>query len=137
MALLKKVIITHTTSEAKHANTDAAFELQFVKGGTMPRDLHRPFEDQPHNEREKGRTDSYVFDVSNEGVDSNREIVMRMTTTEDGWLPRNMFVIGETSPGPDGRIERFVLGSHPEWPADGWFDRGSNSAGPDHYVITN
>ena len=131
MARLKKIIVIHETSKVKDGNTDAAFELQFTKVGNDP-DPILPFPDLPHNEREKGRTDKYEFDVFSKDVDSDGKIVMRMTTTSDGWLPKNMWVIGETVDN-----ERLLLGAHPQWPIDGWFDKGSNPAGPREHIIAN
>ena len=38
-----------------------------------------------------------------------------MTTTEDGWLPKTMWAIGQTR---EGTFE--LLAGHSEW-AEGWF----------------
>jgi hypothetical protein len=54
-----------------------------------------------------------------------------MISTTDGWLPQNLFLLGETTGG-----NAIVLGYFPNWPADKWFDRGHNNT-PDTYVITN
>ncbi len=56
---------------------------------------------------------------------------MRIINSEDGWLPKTMWVIGETTEN------KFVLlGAHPEW-QKGWFDSGSGAAGPDNHEINS
>jgi hypothetical protein len=55
---------------------------------------------------------------------------MRMTNTNDGWLPESIFVIGQ---GPGGY---HLIGAHSYWPTNKWFDRGSDAAGPDEHVIS-
>ena len=131
MADLKNIYILHTTSTKDDANTDADFELIAALPG---RDYREAFTEWPangHNEREKGRTDEYRFNVSGRGVKTNSELNIRMTSTNDGWLPESMWVIGETT---SGKFE--VLGHHPKW-NKGWFDRGSGSVGQESHKINN
>ena len=128
MADLKTIYILHTTNTKKYSGTDADFQLIGVLPG---KDFERPFKEWPsgHNEREKGRTDEYRFDVSNSGLTTDSPLNIKMTSTSDGWLPLSMWAIGETTDN-----EFVVLGHHPEW-SQGWFDRGSGSE--EEYRIDN
>jgi len=128
VADLNKIFILHTTADKDDANTDAGFQLVIQ---AQPFSVIMDFPDLDHDERERGRTDEYVFDVSNEGVTTESEIKIRMKNTDDGWLPKTMWAIGETR---EGQFE--LLAGHSEWPK-GWFDRGDNPAGPDEHVITS
>ena len=130
MATLKRIFVTHTTAYEKKADTDAAFLLIASTPGD---DFVQEFPDLDYNERERGRTDTYEFNVEDhkEPVDSNTTLTMVMTTTTDGWLPKSILAIGETESG-----ERIILGDHHEW-EKGWFDRGSNSVGEDRHIISN
>ena len=57
---------------------------------------------------------------------------MIMTDTNDGWLPKSIWAIGETVSG-----DMIILGAHPEWSEDKWFDRGSDAVGPDRHKISS
>ena len=130
MPQLNKIIVIHTTADESDAGTDADFALEITKPGT---DVRKEFPDLPYDERERGRTDIYEFDVSGDGVNSDDpvfSITMRMTSSEDGWLPQSIFVLGETTTG-----STITLGAHPQW-GGGWFDRGSDAAGPEAHVIS-
>jgi hypothetical protein len=54
---------------------------------------------------------------------------MTMRNGTDGWLPESLFLIGVTDRG-----ESRLLGGHPDWPSNRWFDIGdpAHDAG---YVI--
>jgi hypothetical protein len=126
MADVQKIFILHTTADEKDAESDAEFQL-IIEKPTL--DLTMDFPTFDHDERERGRTDEYVFDVSGEGVTTESKIRIKMTTTEDGWLPKTMWAIGQTR---EGTFE--LLAAHSEW-AEGWFDRGDDAAGPDSHPI--
>lgn len=82
----------------------------------------------------------YFFDVARHNIDSTEpgfSIIMRMTNTNDAWLPSSIFVIGVSRPPVvPGRINDVLLGSHPEWPSTRWFDRGRGAVGPAEHVIS-
>ena len=134
MAKLNSLFVVHTTKNVANAETDADFHL-FITVAVPVDDAHRSvtllFPDQPHDERERGRTDSYRFDVSHEHLYTERGLTIWMTMLNgtDGWLPKSVFLIGVTDSG-----ESRVLGGHPDWPSGQWFDRGdpAHDAG---YVI--
>jgi hypothetical protein len=131
MPQLNRIFVTHTTADESDAGSDADFQLRIRMPGD---DVIRDFPDLPHDERERGRTDFYEFDVSGDNVNSDDpvfRITMKMINTDDGWLPQSIFVIGETTTG--GIV---TLGAHPQW-SDGWFDRGSDAAGPEEHVISS
>jgi hypothetical protein len=128
MPQLNAIRVIQTTADVKDANCDAGFQLQIIRSGG---DLLLEFPDLPHDERERGRTDRYRFDVSGMGVDSSDPsfgLVMRMVTTTDGWLPASIEVLGETTTG-----QTVVLGSHDPW-TDGAFDRQNPDASDTHLI---
>ncbi|MDA2895512.1 hypothetical protein PDG61_31730 [Mycolicibacterium sp. BiH015] len=122
----------HTTRNVADAGTDAAFHLYLTwvdDGGRVS--LTLPFPDLAHNERERGRTDYYRFNVSGKGVDTSRslQIYMTMLNSVDGWLPSSLFVIGRTTAG-----QFLVLGAHPNWPSDTWFDTNEPNSEAGHLI---
>ncbi|MBF6341132.1 hypothetical protein IU450_35385 [Nocardia abscessus] len=129
MVQVNTIFVVHTTKNERTADTDANFDLQIERPGE---DLVLRFPELPHDERARGRTDSYRFDVSGANIDhANLRIHMKMIDTSDGWLPESIFVIGITP-----SAAHVLLGSHPNWPATGWFDRGDNPAGPSKHLIS-
>jgi len=129
MPRITGLTVINTTADEDDAETDADFQLQIARPGG---DLLFTEPDLPHDERERGRTDQYFYDLSGENVDSDApgfQIIMRILSS-DGWLPSSIFVIGHTPSA--GNV---VLGSHPTW-TDGWFDSGDDAAGPAEHVIS-
>jgi hypothetical protein len=130
MPQLNTIRVIQTTADESNADTDAGFQLQIFRSGE---DVLLDFPDLAHNERERGGTDRYRFDVSGLGIDSSDPsfgLAMRMVSTDDAWLPASIDVLAETVTG-----ETVVLGSHDPWTE--WFDRGSNPAGSDTHMISN
>jgi hypothetical protein len=114
MTLLKAIWIIHTTSSKKYSDTDARLTLiaQRPTG-----DYIREFPDCDYNEREKGRTDQYVFDVSTEEVDESTKLKIRIGESPNGWLPSSIWAIGRTVD------DRFVVLAHnPVWDQNKLFD---------------
>jgi hypothetical protein len=68
MPQLNAIRVIQTTADVKDANCDAGFQLQIFRSGG---DVLLDFPDLPYDERERGRTDRYRFDVSGLGVDSS------------------------------------------------------------------
>jgi hypothetical protein len=135
MPLLKRIFVIHTTADEDDAETDANFQIQVVTpGGDFIQTFPEPITGSDHNQRERGRTDEYEFNVEGKGVDTQDsvfEIRMRMISTTDGWLPTRIWVLGETR---ENQI--IVVAAHPEWQG-GWFDRGDDAAGPEEHVISS
>jgi hypothetical protein len=127
MADLNRIFVMHTTADVGDANSDGNFELVVSRPAG---DLFLLLDTADHDDRERGRTDEYVFDVSGEGVTSESVLSIRMTATDDGWLPKSIWAIGETV---SGSFE--VLAAHPVW-GNRWFDRGDPET-PDTYTISN
>lgn len=129
MAKLKELFVVHTTKNVADANTDADFALDIEMFGIEP--VRLPFPDLPYNERERGRTDFYRFDVSRKGLYTERSLRIRMTmlNSTDGWLPESLFLIGNTELG-----ESLVLAAYPDWPDNEWFDT-NDPAYPAGYLI--
>ncbi|OHU52345.1 hypothetical protein BKG82_18955 [Mycobacteroides chelonae] len=135
MAFITTIIVVHTTRNVTNANTDAAFELRLRWLGMDQNDPRRAirFPDLPYDERERGRTDMYKFDVSGangQGVNTANglQIFMRMLgNAGDGWLPKSIFVLGS---GP--RTKPIVLGWYSSWSRDDWFD--TDEPQPEHLI---
>jgi hypothetical protein len=111
MPTLNTIVVVHTTSTGTDADTDGQFELRIYDESEKDVFVQR-FHDSPENEREKGQTDAYHFDVSEIGIDSETisRIEMKKTTRlEDNWIPSSMFVVGL------GDDQSYVLGAHPRW----------------------
>jgi hypothetical protein len=135
MPQLNRIFVIHTTADEEDADSDADFQLQIAR--SVPPDVLRTFEDLDHDDRERGRTDQYEFDVSGDNVNTDDPalakgggIIMRMINSDDGWLPKSIFVLGETIDG-----KTVVLGSHPQWDG-GFFDTGHDPDISSH-VISN
>lgn len=132
MARLRRVIVTHTTADVPNANTGAHFDLQLFKDGALR--WQEEFPDHPYDERERGRTDQYEFNILQADLDTEDayRIRMKMKTTSNAWLPKSIWAIGETEFG-----EWVVLAANPNWnfASDRWFDRGSGSIGQDAYWL--
>lgn len=132
MPPLTRLFVVQTTADIDDAGTDAGFQLQIARPGG---DVLMDFPDLEHDERERGRTDQYEFDLSGVAPPVNSDdpgfsIIMRMVSTEDGWLPSSIFVFGQTTAGTT-----IPLGSHPSW-SFGAFDRGAGAGGLDAHVIS-
>jgi PLAT/LH2 domain len=127
MADLNRIFVIHTTADEDDANSDGNFELVVSRPNG---DLFLFLDTPDYDDRERGDTDQYEFDVSNEGVTTDSVLSIRMTSTDDGWLLKSVWAIGQTVAGS---FE--VLAAHPVW-ENGWFDRG-DPATPDTHQISN
>jgi hypothetical protein len=129
MPVLTRVFVIHKTANKEDANSDANFQLQLARPGG---DVILSFPDQPQDERERGSTDLYEFDLSNEpqvNTDDPGFDVSMINQSDDGWLPQSIFVLAETTEG-----KTIVLGAHPTW-GNTWFDTdGSPNSGPKHSI---
>lgn len=112
---LNTIIAIHTTSTATDAQTDASFRLN-IRHPTEPGKFnHLDFLPHPHNERERGRTDEYRFDVIGLGYNDmdflkGKHIVSMTILSGDAWLPSSIWVIGVPNSGAPE-----LLMSHPGW----------------------
>jgi hypothetical protein len=130
MPKLDTVTVIHTTAhDDPNAKSEASFELEIGRPGSNFRDNFPPH----MGNRETGRTAVYTFNVRNQRIDSDHGefvVIMRMVDpSRDGWLPRSIYVIGQSSTG-----ETILLGDHPEWGE--WFDRGDDAVGPEEHTIS-
>ena len=128
MAKLKRIYVVLNTSVAKYADTDAGFEL--IASRSRNNSWKQSFPDLPHDEREKNRTDYYEFNVQGKGIEENTKLSIRMTSSDDAWLPSSIWVIGETE-----NNSLLILAGYPRWPRDKWFDRGASPLGPDQHDL--
>jgi PLAT/LH2 domain len=122
---LNTVIVIHTTSKASNAQTDASFtlNLRHPAGNVISLD----FPDLPHNERERGRTDEYRFDVSGLGFNDmeflkGSKTISMTIKSGDAWLPSSIYVIGVPNSGAPELLKTHVSWQHLEnVNAAGWF----------------
>lgn len=119
MATLKFLTVIHTTSRTADADTEDGFKLRIL--GAINPDATvavLTFPDLPHDERERGRTDEYKFDVEDLDLDMfglNERNFELIALGDDAWLPATMWVIGQ-----DIRGTRELLASVPIWPTNAW-----------------
>jgi hypothetical protein len=132
MPKLDTVTVLHTTARDDNAGSTANFELEIERPGSpFRKDFPAPMDN-----RQPGRSWAYTFDVRGQRIDSDHDefvVIMRMVDSTDGWLPLSIYVIGQTSTG-----ETILLGDHPAWSPDDWFDRGPHPtpAGPEQHIIS-
>lgn len=121
MATLDTVYVIHTTSQRDGSATDASFSLLVPATGKvdpLAGHFERTFPKQPHDNRERGRTDAYEFDVRGMGVD-HKEARGRFQIEikgSDAWRPSSIWILGRLH---NGRFR--ILGASPNWPSDRLF----------------
>lgn len=126
MSRLQTIWVIHTTSELADANTDDKFRVIIRDSSAQQTEM--VFPSLPHNERERGRTDEYVFNMQGQ-----RAIEMETLTPANigleitggnAWLPKSVWVIGQDVQG-----KRKILAAQPRWPSDSWFSTQTSDAG--------
>ncbi|MGH9970006.1 MAG: hypothetical protein ACREBG_19730 [Pyrinomonadaceae bacterium] len=126
MARLRTLWVIHTTSAQGDANTDERFRMIIKDSSAQRTELVLP--SLQHDERERGRTDEYVFNL-----EGGRFIEMETLRPADigieitggnAWLPKSIWVIGQDVQGG-----RKLLAAQPSWPSDGWFSTQTSDAG--------
>ncbi|NUU18491.1 hypothetical protein HP550_14640 [Cellulomonas humilata] len=122
VARLDHFWVIHTTSSTPDADTDDGVSIGLLFTQPNPQfEIWMDFPDLPHDERERGRTDQYRFNI----VESETNISMDLlgprnfalrTKGRDAWLPESIWVIGQDVDG-----NRRLLVGLPRWPATMWF----------------
>ena len=125
---VQELIVIHTTSSASNAQTDALFSLGIHESSGSNKKISIDFPVQSHNERERGRTDEYHFDVSKLGLNdidalTASNVISMTIRSGDAWLPSAIWVIGLPSSGG----AQLLIG-HPFWPARQWFSTETSDA---------
>ena len=122
MSDLTKLFVFLTTAKVNDANTDSRIRL--VYDDVMGK---KEFElgGQPHDERERGRTDLYEFSFTiNVEIDDVRPDHFKIVATEgDAWLPSSIFIVGKSNSN-----EFKVLVGNENWPKDAWFSTQTSDA---------
>ena len=121
MAKLRFLYVIHTTANVEDAGTDAGFDLVVFSQVNPEAELGEfRFPDLPADERERGRTDEYRFDVSSLDVNMFGQgpdtLAIRMRSDDANWLPSTIWVIGEDVEGT-----RELLVGLPNWPSSLWW----------------
>jgi len=127
MPQLSHLVVIHTTSQVSNAQTNALFRLVLVDASGKENTLDFPT--LAHNERERGRTDQYFFDLT--GLETQfhsetlgpEQIGIRIRSG-DAWLPRSVWVIGFPFSGSP-----LLLVGHINWPSEGWFSTQASDGG--------
>ncbi len=135
MAVLDTVYVIHTTSTAPQSDTDDGFVLRIPATGKQDTAdgfiAKLDFPSQPHDNRERGRTDYYEFDVRGLGVE-HEEARGRFeieTKGKDAWRPSSIWILGKLR---NGRFR--ILGASPDWPSGNKFSRESGEGRVAHVV---
>lgn len=135
MAVLAKVYVVHTTSTKSGSNTDDSFALLVPATGkqdTADGFIKKlDFPHQPHDNRERGRTDYYEFDVGGLGVEHKeaRGKFAIETKGKDAWLPSSIWILGKLK---NGRYR--ILGASPQWPSGKRFSQDSGEGRASHAI---
>jgi hypothetical protein len=127
MARLDHFWVIHTTSTQDDADTEDGFRLGLRFTQPNPEFvIWLDFPDLSHDEREKGRTDQYRFNI----VESETPIAMELlqarnfiiaTKGSDAWLPDSIWIIGQDV----NRARRLLVGI-PRWPTDLRFSKDAS-----------
>ena len=135
MAVLETVYVVHTTSAEAESDTDDGFVLlipatgkQDTPSGFIKR---MDFPRQPHDNRERGRTDYYEFDVGGLGVEHKeaRGKFAIETKGKDAWRPSSIWILGKLR---NGRFR--ILGANPRWQSGDKFSRDSSEGRTSHVI---
>jgi hypothetical protein len=120
MARLRFLYVIHTTANVTDADTEGTFVLVVFSPVNPQAEIGSfQFPDLPHDERERGRTDQYRFDVSSLNVNMfgiDGDTLAIRTRSDDAWLPSSIWVIGEDVQG-----NRELKVALPNWPGSLWW----------------
>ncbi len=121
MAILERIWVIKTTSTKNNAETDEEFSLEIQSQGQIQT---LKFPDLSHNEREKGRTDEYEFDLRNYEFDDEQLMpgeIRLLIHGNNAWLPQSIWIIGKNV---EGNFKLIV--ARPDWPENAWFSTDSS-----------
>jgi hypothetical protein len=131
MAATQFVWIIHTTSILEDTDTEDAFSLGLKNVFPNPDfELWLDFPSLSHDERERGRTDQYRFNLSQLETPISMEQLnaskfMIRTKGRDAWLPESVWIIGQ-----DVNRNRRLLVGIPFWPSTLWFSQDESEGQP-------
>lgn len=124
MSAINRLFVTLTTADVKDANSDSRMRLVFDNGSSGKREFE--LGGQPHDERERGRTDLYPINFTPSNIeleDTLPEHFKIVAAGDDAWLPSSIFIIGGDIGG-----QFKVLVANENWPADAWFSTQGTDA---------
>lgn len=110
------IIIDHTTSKTSNANADGKFAL-YIYNNICGGSIELEFPDNPGDDREKGKTDIYTFNVDGYNVNADTFALAIANNGTDGWLPSKIGVSYTTQ----DQATHTYANINP-WPTDKWFD---------------
>jgi hypothetical protein len=115
----KKVLsisIEHQTSSKNNADTNDNFDL-YIYNNICGGSIEMRFPDNPGDDREKGNTDRYSFDVSGYNINADFFQIAIANLGNDGWLPSKIKVTYTTQ---DGLAHTYA--NIDPWPNNKYFD---------------
>jgi hypothetical protein len=122
MSRLQRLFVILTTDKTRtDAQSDSRMRLVYEGSSRQEFELGG----QPHDERERGRTDMYEFpfNVSVEMEEVRPEQFKIVAAGSDAWLPSSIFILGKSD-----TAEFRVLVGNDRWPAEGWFSTQTSDA---------
>ena len=131
MALLDHLWVIQTTSTKADADTEDSFRFGLLFTQPNPQfEIWLNFPDLPHDERERGRTDQYRFNIDQSATPMAMELLQSRnfaiaTNGSDAWLPESIWVIGQDV----SRGRRLLVGI-PSWPSNLWFSTDLSEGRP-------
>jgi len=125
--------LIHTTSILSNADTeDKAFNL-ILRGFPNPEfELFLPFPKPTYDDRERGRTDQFRFNIDQSKFDINMESLgprnfVIQTTGSDMWLPESIWIVGR-----DVEQHHRLLVAIPFWPSQLRFSQDESEGAGQH-----
>ncbi len=134
MATLDMFWVIHTTSILAQADTeDHQFKLGIRHVFPNPDfELWLNFPTPSYDDRERGRTDQYRFNIDQneikipmESLNPSKFVIS--TGGRDAWLPESIWIIGR-----DVNRNHRLLVAIPFWPSTLWFSQDESEGKPQH-----
>jgi hypothetical protein len=132
MAATHFIWVIHTTSVLEDTDTEDRFSLGLRRVFPNPNfELWLDFPKPSYDDRERGRTDQYRFNLSQSSETEipmeslNPSKFMILTKGSDAWLPESIWIIGQ-----DVNRSRRLLVAIPFWPSTLWFSKDESEGKP-------
>jgi hypothetical protein len=136
MATLDMFWVIHTTSVLAEADTeDRGFQLGIRRVFPNPNfELWLDFPTPSYDDRERGRTDQYRFNIDQNEFQIPMEALNRsnfaiFTDGRDAWLPESIWIIGR-----DVNRRHRLLVDRPFWDSTLWFSQDQSEGQPLHWL---
>jgi hypothetical protein len=124
MTILTDLFFHQTTADVRDAGTGDSFSLEIQSQGQR---AVIEFPELDSDERERGSSDDYHFDLRNFNFDHELLApgdIRVVTHGDNAWLPNSFWVTGGFGDG--GNDEDVGLVYRPSWPQTNWFSTDSD-----------